>query len=94
ISKAAPPQAEFAVEPFPAKSGKPMVLGSSNYTLSINAKAKNKQAAEDFLTWMAQPEQQQRYYELSGELPVSAFDKLDLSGTIYAPVADLLKNKQ
>ena len=94
ISKAAPAEAEFAVEPFPAKSGKPMVLGSSNYTLSINSKAKNKQAAEDFLTWMAQPEQQQRYYELSGELPVSAFDKLDLSGTIYAPVADLLKNKQ
>lgn len=94
ISKAAPAEAEFAVEPFPAESGEPMVLGSSNYTLSINAKAKNKQAAQDFLEWMAEPAQQQRYYELSGELPVSAFDKLDLSGTIYAPVADLLKNKQ
>ncbi|RWR19341.1 extracellular solute-binding protein [Microbacterium enclense] len=94
ISKAAPAEAEFAVEPFPAESGEPMVLGSSNYTLSINAKAQNKEAAADFLTWMAEPAQQQRYYELSGELPVSAFDTLDLTGTIYEPVADLLKNKQ
>lgn len=94
ISKAAPAEAEFAVEPFPAESGEPVVLGSSNYTLSINAKAQNKEAAADFLTWMAEPAQQQRYYELSGELPVSAFDTLDLTGTIYEPVADLLKNKQ
>lgn len=95
IAKAAPAEAEFAVEPFPAaKSGQEMILGSSNYTLSINAKAKNKQGAEDFLAWMAEPAQQQRYYELSGELPVSAFDSLDLSGTIYEPVAELLKEKK
>lgn len=94
ISKAAPAEAEFAVEPFPADGGEPMILGSSNYTLSINAKSQNKQAAQDFLAWMAEPEQQQRYYELSGELPVSAFDELDLTGTIYEPVTELLENKQ
>lgn len=95
IAQAAPAEAEFAVEPFPAEDGgDAMVLGSSNYTLSINAKAANKEGAQDFLDWMAEPEQQQRYYELSGELPVSAFDTLDLAGTIYEPIADLLKEKK
>ncbi|ALX66603.1 ABC transporter substrate-binding protein [Microbacterium sp. XT11] len=95
IAHAAPAEANFAVEPFPAaEGGEEMILGSSNYTLSINAKAKNKEGAQDFLEWMAEPEQQQRYYELSGELPVSEFDSLDLSGTIYEPIADLLKEKK
>lgn len=95
IAQAAPAEAEFAVEPFPAENGgEQMVLGSSNYTMSINAKAKNKAGAQDFLEWLAEPAQQQRYYELSGELPVSAFDTLDLTGTIYEPVADLLKEKK
>lgn len=94
ISKAAPPEADFAVEPFPSESGDEVILGSSNYTLSINAKAKNKDAANAFLEWMAEPETQQRYYELSGELPVSAFETLDLTDTIYEPVADLLKEKK
>lgn len=94
IAKAAPAEAAFQVEPFPAANGDSMVLGSSNYTLSINAQAKNKDAAKAFLEWMAQPAQQQEYYKLSGELPVSAFQDLDLTGTIYEAVSPLLKEKK
>jgi raffinose/stachyose/melibiose transport system substrate-binding protein len=91
IAKAAPAEAEFAVEPFPAADGgEPYILASSNYTLSINAASKKKDAATKFLDWMASDEAQQRYYELSGELPVSAYKELDLTGTIYEPLTDVL----
>jgi raffinose/stachyose/melibiose transport system substrate-binding protein len=91
IAKAAPPEAAFAVEPFPAEDGaEPYIMASSNYTLSINAASKAKDASAAFLEWMAEDAQQQRYYELSGELPVSAYQDMDLTGTIYEPVVDLL----
>ncbi|GAA5026733.1 ABC transporter substrate-binding protein [Microbacterium fluvii] len=91
IAKAAPAEANFQVEPFPpADGGKEYILASSNYTLSINAASKAKDAAADFLEWMASDEAQQRYHELSGELPISAYKDMDLSDTIYAPVVDLL----
>lgn len=93
IAKAAPAEADFKVEPFPAADGgKPGIIASSNYTLSINAASKAKDAAADFLEWMASDEAQQRYHELSGELPISAYKDMDLSDTIYAPVVDLLKD--
>ncbi|MBD3943581.1 extracellular solute-binding protein [Microbacterium sp. NEAU-LLC] len=91
IAKAAPAEANFKVEPFPpAVGGKPGILASSNYTLSINAASKQKDAANDFLDWMASDQAQQRYHELSGELPISAYKDMDLSDTIYSPVVDLL----
>lgn len=91
IAKAAPPEAAFAVEPFPAADGgKPYIMASSNYTLSISAASKAKDASAAFLEWMAEDEQQQKYYELSGELPVSAYKDMDLAGTIYEPIVDLL----
>ena len=91
IAKAAPPEAGFAVEPFPAADGgTPYVMASSNYTLSISAASTHKEAASAFLEWMAEDAQQQRYYELSGELPVSAYQDMDLAGTIYEPIVDLL----
>lgn len=92
IATAAPKEADFKVQPFPAaEGGDPYVLGSSNYTMSINAKSKAKEASADFLEWLATPEAQQRYHELSGELPVSAYQDMDLSDTIYSPVVDLLE---
>ncbi|MET0714718.1 MAG: extracellular solute-binding protein [Mycetocola sp.] len=91
IAKAAPAEANFKVEPFPAADGgKPGIIASSNYTLSINAASKAKDAAVAFLDWMATPEAQTRYNELSGELPISAYKDMDLSDTIYSPVVDLL----
>ena len=68
----------------------PYIMASSNYTLSINAASKAKDASAAFLEWMAEDAQQQKYYELSGELPVSAYKTMDLTGTIYEPVVDLL----
>jgi raffinose/stachyose/melibiose transport system substrate-binding protein len=93
IAKAAPPEAAFAVEPFPAADGgEPFIMASSNYTLSINAKSKSKDAAVDFVEWMASDEAQKLYFEASGELPVSTYADMDLTGTIYEPVVDLLKS--
>jgi raffinose/stachyose/melibiose transport system substrate-binding protein len=92
IATAAPPEADFKVQPFPAaEGGKTYILASSNYTLSINATSKAKDASADFLEWMATPEAQQRYHELSGELPISAYKDMDLTDTIYAPIVDLLE---
>jgi raffinose/stachyose/melibiose transport system substrate-binding protein len=39
---------------------------------------------------MATDEAQQKYYEYSGELPVSAYKQMDLTGTIYEPIVGLL----
>ncbi|MBN9605340.1 MAG: extracellular solute-binding protein [Actinomycetales bacterium] len=91
IAAAAPPEANFQVEPFPAEDGgKPFILASTNYTLSINAASEHKDAATKFLEWMASDEAQQKYYEYSGELPVSAYQQMDLTGTIYEPIVGLL----
>ena len=93
IASAAPPEANFQVEPFPAQDGgKPYIVASTNYTLSISAASEHKTAAAAFLEWMASEEAQQKYYEYSGELPVSAYDTLDLAGTIYEPVVGLLSD--
>lgn len=91
ISKAAPAEADFKVQPFPAADGgTPYIIASSNYTMSINAASKNKDAAADFVEWLATPEAQEIYYEASGELPISSYQDMDLSDTIYSPVVDLL----
>lgn len=91
IASAAPAEADFKVQPFPAADGgEPYIIASSNYTISINTKAKNKEAATDFVEWLATPEAQEIYYEASGLLPIATYNDLDLSETIYSPVVDLL----
>ena len=91
IATAAPPEADFKVQPFPAADGgDPYIIASSNYTISINAASKNKHAASEFVEWLATPEAQEIYYEASGLLPISSYQDLDLSDTIYSPVVDLL----
>ncbi|MFV2196845.1 ABC transporter substrate-binding protein [Nocardiopsis sp. LOL_012] len=92
LQSAAPDQ-EFVIEAFPpADGGDPFVLASSNYSLSLNASSERKQAAQDFLDWAAEPEQAQLFADLSGVLPVTGVDGLDLSGTAYEPVADLVQS--
>ncbi|MDO9398252.1 MAG: extracellular solute-binding protein [Herbiconiux sp.] len=94
IAQAAPPQADFKIQPFPAEDGgKPYILASSNYTMSLNAKSADNKAATDFIEWLATPEAQQSYFEYSGELPVSAYQDMDLSDTVYSSVVDLLADK-
>ena len=91
IATAAPPEADFKVQPFPAADGgDPYIIASSNYTISINAASEKKDAAADFVEWLATPEAQEIYYEASGLLPISNYQDLDLSETIYSPVVDLL----
>ncbi|WP_432512131.1 ABC transporter substrate-binding protein [Kineococcus sp. SYSU DK001] len=89
IEKAAP-DTDLVIEPFPVADQEPWVLASSNYSLSINAASDQKAAAQEFLDWVAEPEQAKAFAEASGALPVTGYADLDLSGTIYAPVADLL----
>lgn len=91
IASAAPAEANFKVQPFPAAKGeKPFVLASSNYTISINAKSEKKDAAAAFVEWLSTPEAQEKYYEVSGLLPISEYKNLDLSDTIYSPIVDIL----
>ncbi|MBC6495648.1 ABC transporter substrate-binding protein [Microbacterium sp. 4-7] len=91
IATAAPAEADFKVQPFPAADGgDPYILASSNYTISINAASKMKPAAEEFVEWLATDEAQELYYEKSGLLPISGYENLDLSDTIYSPVVDLI----
>lgn len=91
IATAAPPEADFKVQPFPAADGgDPYIIASSNYTISINAASEKKDAAADFVEWLATPEAQEIYYEASGLLPIASYQDLDLSDTIYSPVVDLL----
>ncbi len=94
ISRAAPPEAEIVVQPFPtADGGDPYVIASSNYTISLNAAAENAEAATAFIEWLATPEAQQIYFEASGELPSAGYEELDLEETIYAPVVDLIESE-
>jgi raffinose/stachyose/melibiose transport system substrate-binding protein len=91
IATAAPPEADFKVQPFPAADGgEPYILASSNYTISINAASKVKPAAEEFVEWLAGEDAQTLYYEKSGLLPIAGYENLDLSETIYSPVVDII----
>lgn len=94
INKAADGHASFAVEAFPAEktSDKQFAIASSNYSYSISANSKNKVAAQKFLDWMAEPEQSKALADDQGTLPVSGLEDLDLTGTVYEPVEDILKS--
>ena len=92
LQKAAPTQ-KFVAEAFPpaASGGKAFGIASATYSLSINAASKQKSAANAFLSWLADPAQADVFAKASGGLPISGLDKMDLSTTIYADVADILK---
>ncbi|MFT4214272.1 MAG: ABC transporter substrate-binding protein [Microbacterium sp.] len=92
INTAAQGYANFVIEAFPAESAsdQQFAYASANYSYSIAAGSKNKVAAQEFLDWMAEPEQSKAFADGRGSLPVSGIEDLDLSETIYAPVADLL----
>lgn len=91
IGRAAADQ-KWGIDAFPpADGGKPFVLASSNYSLAVNAKSKQKDAALAFVEWMGEPEQAAKYADLSGQLPVTGIEDYDFSSSIYAPVEDILK---
>ncbi|SFO60688.1 raffinose/stachyose/melibiose transport system substrate-binding protein [Geodermatophilus obscurus] len=89
----ASPGLNLQVQPFPAADGgDPFLLASPNYALSINASADEgaKEAAREFLAWMAEPENAARFVELQGGVAITGPDE-NLS-PVYEPVADLLEN--
>ncbi|UEL28706.1 ABC transporter substrate-binding protein [Pseudarthrobacter sp. L1SW] len=85
---------EFAVRALPAEkgSGNEYVYASANYSFSINAASKNKDAAKAFLAWAAEPEQTKAFAEIDGALPVSGLDNYDFDGGAYKNVGDLIKD--
>lgn len=86
------PDANWLIEPFPTTSGEPFGLVSSSYALSVPEGATNKEAAQAFVKWVAEPEQAEMFAELSNALPAVGYQDMDLTETVYAPVADILKN--
>jgi len=93
LMQAAPDQ-EFVAQAFPPEGSGDQAFGvaSPTYSLSITASSKKKDAAADFLEWVAEPEQAGLFAEVSGGLPITGIADVDLSDTVYAPVQDLLKN--
>ncbi|MGF9647691.1 ABC transporter substrate-binding protein [Pseudarthrobacter oxydans] len=84
---------EFGVRALPAESSdKSFVYASANYAFSINAAAKNKEAAKAFLAWAAEPEQTKAFAEIDGALPVTGLDTYDFDGGAYKNIGDLIKN--
>jgi raffinose/stachyose/melibiose transport system substrate-binding protein len=89
----ATPGLELQTRSFPAAAGAdPYVLASSNYALSINADAGDaqKQAAQDFLDWMAQPENAAAFTDIQGGVPITGPD--ENLNPVYEPIKDLLES--
>lgn len=92
--KSAAQDSDFAVRPFPAaeSSDQGYLYASANYSFSINAASKNKEAAQAFLDWAAEPEQTKTFAEIDGALPVTGMETYDFEGSAYKNVGDLLKD--
>jgi raffinose/stachyose/melibiose transport system substrate-binding protein len=75
----------------PSAGGKPYLLASANYALSINAKvdAAQKKAAQDFLTWLAEPDNAAEFTKIEGQVPIAGVQSAQLPAQ-YQPVKDLL----
>jgi raffinose/stachyose/melibiose transport system substrate-binding protein len=85
---------ETDVQAFPpADDQGEFMLASANYAWAINAKSDDgaKKSAQDFLDWVAEPEQAQQYAELSGAVPITGVSA-DTLLPVYQPVADLLES--
>ncbi|GIJ49586.1 ABC transporter substrate-binding protein [Virgisporangium aliadipatigenens] len=88
--KQAAKDATFLIQPVPAApGGKAFALAGAIHALSINKNAKNGEAARKFADWVASDAGQKLYAEASGSL----LPGTDLSGTAFAPVADLVAKK-
>jgi raffinose/stachyose/melibiose transport system substrate-binding protein len=89
----ATPGLELNIQAFPpASGGDPFLLASPNYALAVSAESDDatKQAAEDFLAWLAEPEHAAEFVEVSGGVAITGPDE-NLS-PVFEPVSDLLTN--
>ncbi|WP_221584659.1 ABC transporter substrate-binding protein [Microbacterium sp. G2-8] len=92
----AAPDADLRIHAFPPETTADPAVGILNptYSLSINAQSDSGEAVEDFFAWIAEPEQANRFAEISGGLPITGLDEFDFDGSTYAPVADLIRNDE
>jgi raffinose/stachyose/melibiose transport system substrate-binding protein len=84
---------ELNIQPFPpASGGEPFILNSPNYALAVSADSDDatKQAAQDFLAWLAEPEHAAEFVEVSGGVAVTGPD--ENLNPVFEPMADLLES--
>jgi raffinose/stachyose/melibiose transport system substrate-binding protein len=84
---------ELNIQPFPpASGGEPYLLASPNYALALSAESDDatKQAAQDFLAWLAEPENAAEFVEVSGGVAITGPD--ENLNPVFEPVADLLES--
>jgi raffinose/stachyose/melibiose transport system substrate-binding protein len=89
----ATPGLELETRAFPpAAGGEPYMLASSNYALAINAEAEDgqKEAAREFLAWLAEPENAATFTEIQGGVAITGPD--ENLNPVYEPVRDLLES--
>jgi raffinose/stachyose/melibiose transport system substrate-binding protein len=87
-------KAELNVQAFPPTDGQdPFTVTGANYAWGINASSDDavKASAQDFLDWVAQPENAKEYADLSGSVPITGIDEATLLPE-YAPIGDLLSS--
>lgn len=85
------PDAGLQVRAFPpARGAQPWLFVSPISALSVTESSDAPEAALDFLAWLAEPAQAQQFAELSGTLPATGVEGVDLSGGLYTDVADLI----
>jgi raffinose/stachyose/melibiose transport system substrate-binding protein len=85
---------DITVQAFPPADGQePYTLASANYAWSVNAKADDakQKSIQDFLDWMATPEQSKAFADLAGLVPISGANPDELLPS-YEPIGDLLAN--
>lgn len=85
---------ETVVQAFPpADDQGQFMLASANYAWAVNAKADDaaKKSAQEFLAWVAEPEQAQTFADLSGAVPITGVSA-DTLLPVYQPVAELLES--
>ena len=73
----ATPGLELNIQPFPTDGGDPYLLASPNYALAVSAESDDatKQAAQDFLAWLAEPENAAEFVEVSGGVAITGPDE-------------------
>jgi raffinose/stachyose/melibiose transport system substrate-binding protein len=89
----ATPGLELNIQPFPpASGGEPFILNSPNYALAVSADAEDgaKQAANDFLAWLGEPDNAAEFVKVSGGVAVTGPD--ENLNPVFEPMADLLES--
>lgn len=88
----ATPGLQLEIRAFPpTNGGKEYLLASPNYALAVNAESDDaqKQAAQAFLAWLAQPENAAEFTAVSGQMPISGIEERTPAPQ-YAPVTELV----